>query len=109
MDPLVNLLLSLQNKVRTPFYGRGNIDLNNRPVVKNPDGSVSTVRSISVNMDGKEVLIPTVIGGRVVSDKDAINHYRRTGQHLGIFDSIDEANTYAEQLHKQQEQLYGNR
>ena len=86
----------------------GNIDLNNRPVVENEDGSISTIRSISFEEDGKEVLIPTVIDGKIVSDKEAIEHYHQTGEHLGKFNSVEEANTYAEQLHNQQEELYSN-
>ncbi|VEE52102.1 hypothetical protein [Stenotrophomonas maltophilia] len=85
----------------------GNIDLNNRPVVRNPDGSISTVRSISANFDGQEVLIPTVSeDGRVLSDDDAIAQYQRTGRNLGIFDTPDNATAYAQSLHRDQEQQY---
>lgn len=77
----------------------GNIDLYNRPKVQNADGSVSTVRSMSFNDGGKEILIPTVIGNQVVSDENAIAHYRLTGQHLGMFNDVPSANAYAEQLH----------
>ena len=38
----------------------GNIDIANRPVVRNPDGSISTVRSITVEADGKYVVLPTI-------------------------------------------------
>jgi len=78
-------------------------------VVQNADGSISTVRSISIGEDGSEVLIPTVIGDKVVSDEKAIEHYRKTGQHLGRFRSAQDANAYAEFLHRQQAQTYGDR
>lgn len=81
----------------------GNIDLYAKRPVKNPDGSISTVRSMSFDEDGQEVLIPTVVGKRVVSDRRAITEYRRTGRHLGKFGSVKEANAYAQQLHKDYE------
>jgi hypothetical protein len=82
----------------------GNIDVSKLPAVRNPDGTVSTVRSMSVNINGKEVLIPTVINGRIVSEKDAINQYMRTGRHLGIFDTPESATTYAQKLHEMEAQ-----
>lgn len=89
---------------------RGNIDLSARPVVKNQDGSISTVRSLGVNIDGEEVLIPTVSDvGRIMSDDEAIDAYRRYGKHLGKFSSPEAATSFAEQLHKDQENLYSQR
>ena len=95
-------------KKRQARYGRGNIDLDNRKVVKNADGSISTERSFSVNIDGKETLLPTVINGKIVSEDEAIDHYYKTGEHLGRFDSVEEAEAYAEALHRRQEKKYGS-
>lgn len=105
-----NMINKTENsQINGSKYGLGNIDLTNRPVVKNEDGSISTVRSISFQDDsGKEILIPTVLNGKVVSDDEAIQHYYKTGEYLGKFDTIEQANTYAEQLHKQQEKTYSN-
>lgn len=88
----------------------GNIDLNARPTVHNADGSISTVRSITVTDDqGRAILIPTVIGGRVVSDKQAVAYWKRTGENLGTFDNEAEANAYAQQLHRSQAKEYATR
>ena len=85
----------------------GNIDLSARPVVRHADGSISTVRSISVEMDGKEYLIPTVSeDGKVLSEDDAVKQFKKTGKHLGVFDSPEDATAYARQLHEDQESLY---
>jgi hypothetical protein len=82
----------------------GNIDLLNRPMVTNPDGSISTVRSISINIDGNEVLIPTVAadGSRILTNEEALQQYLSSGQQLGIFDSVAAADSYAQNLHQQQ-------
>ena len=85
----------------------GNIDLSKRPVVKNPDGSISTIKSISVNFDGKETLIPTISpNGRKLTDEEAIDLYRRTGKHLGKFRDVKSASSYAREISKKQGERY---
>jgi hypothetical protein len=82
----------------------GNIDLEHRPRVVNPDGSVSTVRSMGVNIDGHEVLIPTVSDdGRIMSDREAIETYRNTGRHLGEYKSPRASTAASKAIHADQE------
>lgn len=41
-----------------------------------------------------------------MSDEEAIDHFLRTGQHLGIFPTQEQADTYAENLHRAQDRQY---
>ena len=94
----------------------GNINLNNRPIVKNLDGSVSSEYSVSIGDDkGREILVPTVVNGKFLTPdgkkpkpgspeekemfKRAAQHYQRTGEHLGIFKTPEDADAYAERVH----------
>jgi len=84
-------------------FAEGTINLYTRPRVRNPDGSISTVRSLSFSDEtGREILIPTVErhGRGILSDEDAIKQYYATGEHLGMFRTPEEATAYAAQLHE---------
>lgn len=95
----------------------GNIDVNHRPVVKNADGSHSTIFSMTVPAEnGKWALIPSIVDGKFLTpdgkmpnmaDKQAMmrledaatEHYKKTGEHLGIFVSPEAADAYASATH----------
>ncbi len=91
------------------MFKQGNINLNNRPSVKNADGGTSTIYSMGVGLDnGREALIPRVSDdGRILSEREAIDQFKKTGKHLGIYNSREEADKAAQQLHEQQAQQYG--
>lgn len=96
-DPVAEYLKAKQ--AITP----GNVDLTNRPRVKNADGTTSTVRSMSFGEDGREVLVPTVSDdGRIMSDDEAIQNYQKTGKFLGKFPTIRQADSAASAIHEQQ-------
>ena len=101
--------MSLSYIDRIGRWGKGNIDLNNRIVVYNIDGTFSTERSFSTNIDGKEVLLPTIIDGIIKTEDVAIRHYYATGQFLGKFNTVEEADAYAQELHERQEWYYGQK
>ncbi len=98
----------------------GNIvNLYNRPVtspIAGPGGNVqnqmgqpttSTTFSKSFNFGHGEVLLPTVVGGKFLTDQEAVARYKKTGEHLGIFATPDAADAFAGALHNSQ-QAMGN-
>lgn len=92
-------------------YGAGNIDLYDRPQYRNANGSISTVDSTSYNIDGQEVLLPTVWNRNGTpyhssNDEEILQRYRDTGEYLGKFSTVEESNDYAEKLHLEQQERY---
>lgn len=99
------LIAARKAPVETKVPGQleaGNIDVSKIIPVNNKDGSKSTVKTISVGIDGQEVLIPTIIGGKVVSEEKAIETYLRTGNHLGKFKTEKDATAFAKKLHEKE-------
>lgn len=115
---------------------QGNLDLTNRPRIRNDDGSISTEFSFSFG-DGKghEILVPTVVNGKFLTPdgkkppegkrvkgadgkaryvpspeekamwKRAQEHYEKTGEHLGVFDTTEHADAAAERIHNRFEAM----
>jgi hypothetical protein len=69
-----------------------------RTIVKNPDGTVSTEQTITVEMDGGFVNIPTMFRGKKFPDNEAIEIMRKnkmvdpdTGRKLSFYSKESDA------------------
>ena len=99
----MNFVDALFRLLHPGLIERGNINLRNRPRVRNADGSVSTVLSMSIGTDEGEVLIPKIRDdGREMEEAEAIQAYFDTRRHLGKFETPEAATRYAKQLHELQ-------
>ncbi len=102
--PALNKLFQGKGMFREGEIEHGNIDLKNRPQVPNPEtGGTSTVWSMSIGTPQGEVLIPRVSDdGRILTPEEAKDQFHRTGKHLGVYSSPEEATKAAEMIHEQQ-------
>ncbi|CAB4192082.1 Phage tail tape measure protein, partial [uncultured Caudovirales phage] len=87
-----------------PVVASPTINLKTLPLVKNTlpgEGGISTVRSASFGIGKGEVLLPTVVQGKILSDTNAFNAYANGGykNHLGIYADTAAANKAAEVIH----------
>jgi len=68
-----------------------------KPIIKNPDGSISTEETITVQVQdlnkNRYTNIPTIINGKRVSEKTAIQHATQNQKNnmYPHFNSLDEA------------------
>ena len=83
----------------------GNLRNEGRRVLlrRDKDGKVngySTTSSMLVRHDdGKFAVVPTVIGGRELSQEEAVKHYAETGEHWGMADDEESAQKMAQEVH----------
>lgn len=81
----------------------GNIDYaREQGPVFNPDGSVSTVKSMVFGTDNGSVIAPTVYGGLHHSMDEAKRRYIDTGKHMGVFENDRMALEAEKILHAQE-------
>lgn len=71
----------------TKYIGRGEY-----PGSVNPDGTVSNEVSTSMEIDGKHYLLPTFWDGKAHTNaKEIRDRYNKTKEHLGVFDTPEDA------------------
>ena len=79
-----------------PPMGERPID-KSRPKIDNGDGTFSTERTITIEADGKQFLIPTIVGGKHLSNDEAIRLWRSgKNKEVGVFNTPEEAEQAAQ-------------
>jgi len=86
-------------KVERPEV-QGNIDLDQREKVWGVGAEYATVRTMTIEEDGKTILLPTIVNGKQVSEGEAVTQYHKTGEHLGVFNTQKQADKYDQAMHK---------
>ena len=68
--------------------------------VNNEDGTVSTVYTIQVDIEGVPTLIPTVWDGQILNEKDAVRRARSSGVEWPTASSHSELRKFDQRIHK---------
>lgn len=87
-----------------PVLASPTINLKKVPIVKNNmpgEGGYSTVRTASFGVGGGELLLPTVVQGKILSNTNAFNAFANGGykNHLGLYANSAAASKAAEVIH----------
>lgn len=109
-EPLPAEMLWIIRKFHNmPDYGDvvpdvpGNIQWYGRQRVDMPGGKWGTVYSESAQEWGLQVLYPRIYNGALHTSDEAWQHYKETGEHMGKFATIAEADHFAEKYHRDAE------
>jgi hypothetical protein len=87
-----------QGPIRNEKLASGQLEEGNIDVAKRPTALLGKPITVT-NENGQEILIPTIDeAGKEMTDDEAVQHYAKTGKHLGVFDSAGNASRYGEQL-----------
>ena len=70
--------------------------------LRNPDGSISTVRTMVVGLDGWETIIPTIWEGKQLTGEEAVKRALKSGKKWPRFKTVDEALATDKAWHQQQ-------
>lgn len=68
------------------------------PVINNPDGTISTERTATFEVDGRHIVLPTIVNGQQLTSDQAFKLWQ-DGKHraVGVFQSAEEADEFARQ------------
>ena len=80
-------------------------NLANGTAVTNEDGSISTVFTVQVDLNGKPTLIPTVWEGRILPEEEAAQRAMESGIQWPTARSHEELRNYDIELHKQMQPM----
>ncbi len=74
------------------------------PLVQNPDGSHSNVRTMTVGINDRTYVLPSMVGGKQLEEEEAIRLAERRGlQNYPSFATHDKAEQWIEQHHGSQD------
>lgn len=72
-----------------------------KPLIKNPDGSISTERTITFEQEGKHYVLPTIVNGKELTDAQALDLFDAgENEPVGVFDTAEEADKFAKERTK---------
>ena len=100
---ITRMPLAKTKKAKKAKKAKKNIFPSKHPMVRNPDGTTSNVKMMTVEIDGKHYVLPSMVGGRQLNADAAVAHAKRLG--LGkypVFKTADEALKFSRERHADQ-------
>lgn len=92
---VIPIPLADYDKTMAPKKGNYLLPDINRPSYIDSEGGRRSEYKMGVNINGEEVLIPTVVNGRQLSGDEAVQRYKESGLHMGKYKTPTEADYYS--------------